>query len=89
MRRQNLKALLIGSPLVVIQLAVFIYMTFFGIKACFQVFQNDYLRWTYVVGIFYTLVFMVVSLIKTFMTEPGNVTASLIEKIKNQLLIPK
>jgi len=32
---------------------------------------------------------MVVALIKTFGTEPGNVTAALVEKLKNQLLVPK
>ena len=86
---KKLKALVIGSPLVAIQLAVFIYMTIFSVQACFQVFENVYVQWFYAVGIVYNLMMLVVSLVKTFLTEPGNVTAALIEKLKNQLLIPK
>lgn len=86
---KKLKEVLIGSPLVLVQIALLIYMAIFGIKACFQVFGSSLVQWTYSFGILYTLVFALVSLIRVFITEPGKVSPALVEKLKNQLLLPK
>ena len=64
-------------------------MTFFGVKACFQVFDWWLMQWSYALGIIYTQLMLLVSLVKTFTTEPGNVTSALVEKLKNQLLLPR
>ena len=40
-----------GSPMIVIQVALFTYMTIYGIKATFQGFSNNFLSWTYAIGI--------------------------------------
>ena len=83
---KTIKSMLIGSPMVVIQLALFIYMTVYGIQATFRVFSSPFLQWSYAIYIVYVLVLAVTALLKTYMTEPGNVTAALIEKLKNQML---
>ena len=77
------------SPLVVMQLALFVYMGIVGIDVTFRAFDNDMIVYSYSIGIIYTLLLAVVSIFKTFGTDPGNVSAALIEKLKNQLLLPR
>ena len=79
----------IRSPVVAIQLAIYLYMTWFGIRAIFQIFSNKYIEWIYTVGLIYNLGLTLASLIKTVNTEPGYVSPELVEKLKNQLLIPR
>ncbi len=83
MGTKKIKAVLLGSPFVFLQIALFIYMAIFGIRAIFQVIDAPFLQWCYTLSILYTLVLALVSLIRVFITEPGKVTPALIEQLKN------
>lgn len=48
-----------------------------------------FIQWSYSVYLLWTLLLCLVSLMRTFMTEPGKVTPALVDKLKNQLLLPK
>ena len=80
---------LVKSPFVAVQIAIYVYMTLFGIGAIFQIFSNHYFQWIYAMGILYNLGLTLVALYKTIQTEPGCVSSELIEKLKNQLLLPR
>ena len=71
--------------MIVIQLALFFYMTYFGLQATFRVFAGSgpLAQWSYTLFIVFNLILVVAALMKTYMTEPGNVTPALIEKLKN------
>ena len=71
------------SPTIIVQLAIYIYMTVFGMKAIFQIFSNSYIEWTYALGILYNLGLTLSALLRTVSTEPGYVTTALVEKLKN------
>ena len=75
--------LVMGSPLVLIQTALFIYMSIFCIKAIFRVFETPFVQWSYSMYLLWTLLLCFVSLVRTFITEPGKVTPALVEKLKN------
>ena len=79
----------IKSPIVAIQLVIYFYMTWFGIRAIFQIFGNKYIEWIYTIGLIYSLGLTIAALFKTINTEPGYVTPELVEKLKNQLLLPR
>ena len=79
----------LASPSIIIQLAIYIYMTVFGMRAVFQIFSNQYIEWTYALGMLYNLGLTMVALLRCVSTEPGYVTTALVEKLKNQLLVPR
>ena len=82
-------ALVKSSPIIILQLALFVYMSIVGIDVTFTAFDNDMVVYSYAIGIIYTLLLAVVSIFKTFGTDPGHVSAALIEKLKSQLLLPR
>ena len=43
MPKKNCKKLLLGSPLIAVQVAIYIYMTVYGLKASFEVFKAPWL----------------------------------------------
>ena len=49
-------------------------MTFYGIQATFRVFSSPFIKWFYTLYIIYNLLLAMTALIKTYVTEPGNVT---------------
>ena len=74
---------MIGSPLIVLQLALYGYMTYYGLQATFRVFSSPLGKWTYALLIVCDLILAISALMKTYMLEPGNVSTALVEKLKN------
>ena len=68
MTRKECKSLLYGSPMVVIQFALFIYMTVFGLMAVFQSFDNVALQWIYAISLIITFVLMMTASVKCYIT---------------------
>ena len=46
---------LVKSPFVAAQIAIYVYMSVFGVRAIFQIFSNHYFQWIYALGILYNL----------------------------------
>ena len=79
--------MLIGSPMIVIQLALYTYMTIYGVHATLRVFAGSRIVQTlYTLLILSILALAITSLLKTYTVEPGIVSQALVEKLQNQLL---
>jgi len=81
---KTLQELLIGSPALVIQIVVIVLILFYSIRHAYIEFADQsYLATLWSISTVLNFLTAIVSMVQVFLTEPGQVTPALIDKIKN------
>ena len=79
-----------GAPLIIVQIATFLWMLGFTIKGAYEQFSdNKVIASIYLTVTIVVFILCVVSMIQVATTPPGHVTKQLVEKLKHQLLQPQ